>query len=1527
VHITDRVPAGISVTALYGGNSRSAPVAGPGVLTWTVNVISNVPPANVVVVSYTARVNGAAASGNENGETVYLTNTVGLLYHSLTETVAGVRPYTGTDSFTVSTADANVRKYVSPPSSNTNHLRIGDIVTYTIVNAVPPGLVIPWPYQYDLLPVGFRYITGTFAVATNLPFVGSSLTDTLTPPFFSGGRTAAGTPTERGVVGLYATANPNVGPRYDNPSRQAVEWWLQPLDNSGRSITGWVTITFKVQVVGVDLQGNPVWPDQLASESVRNYVYLLWNARDRGAYTYTVPVYDDSSWVGSYVGQPHLRIDKHSVPPPGTYVGAGDRITYTLRITNSGRSPAYDIVIRDLLPAELFYVTSMVASNSPPYIAFLHQPPVGATGVLTWRVSELWGTDRNGGQPGVAMVTVVAQVTDTVGARRTFTNTAAIPYYDSQPGNGPGPFIPDEREYADGSDAVSHRTVNAGIAKRVTFGPPPTATLGTLVTYTLIVPARPISATLYNVVITDVVDSRMRIESVRTGGGTGWSWTWAGQVVTVTFASIPHRTQAYVTITVRISHEWPSPAGDANAGDVITDVAWMRHATAPVTTSNRVSTLVGEPRLLLDKSARSSSARLSDLDRTVLLTYTIRLTNTGTAPAYSVHITDRVPAGISVTALYGGNSRSAPVAGPGVLTWTVNAIGNLPPANVAVVSYTARISQALVNTWLTNTVGILYHSLTETVPGVRPYTSTDAAAVETAQPTVDKSTEPFILEVGDIVTYHVVFTVPAGTVWQGHTLVDGLNPGLWYITNSERLSWTPSTVNVTITNRVSSTTEVPGHQVIRWYFAPIVSELNIPTVVTLTFRAQAVGLRIDTLEPVWPGQTTRYWPGNYVQLEFPWPAVVTDVVTNMLLQPYLVIAKASTPPPGSYVGAGDRITYTLVVTNSGYGLAYDIVISDVLPAELFYVTSTVASNSPPYIAFLHQPPVGATGVLTWRINELWGLEWSPWGMPKVAVLTIVAQVTNTVGANLRFTNTAAIPYYDSQPGDGPGPFVPDEREYTDGSDSVWHQTVNATIRKSVTPLTVTLGETVTYVIVVPATPITATLYHVIVADRLDPRLQLHTVTDGPDGSVVMAGNAFTVTYPSIPAGQRRFITVTAVLSDPLGAVAGNVITNLAVLRHQDGGPMPSNQPPFTVTEPNLSMVKSSDPPTSSTVGAGQAVTYTVRITNASGAIVSPAYDIVLTDTLPIGMRDTAPVVIAVTISGIPVPAGAYHTSYHPSAGMFTIAFTAVFSIPAGSELVIRYRATVDSDVPAAIDLTNQAAVTWSSLPGPVPGDRNYGPITDTTTVHTGLPALEIGKSAWPSPVEAGAFLTYTIIVTNTGIVPATGVVVTDEVPVNTTYLSCSPSPCGASGGVVSWTLGVLDIGVPRILTMRVRVDTPLPNGTMITNTVWVTSTEGLTDTDTVTTPVTSAPVLRLAKSSTDANGAPLRPGDRLTYTLLVSNTGNEIATQVTVSDTVPAHTVYVAGSIAGGDSRSDAGLPVLVWVINSLAPGEAATLS
>ena len=404
--------------------------------------------------------------------------------------------------------------------------------------------------------------------------------------------------------------------------------------------------------------------------------------------------------------------------------------------------------------------------------------------------------------------------------------------------------------------------------------------------------------------------------------------------------------------------------------------------------------------------------------------------------------------------------------------------------------------------------------------------------------------------------------------------------------------------------------------------------------------------------------------------------------------------------------------------------------------------------------------------LTYTVSELAN------GPGATMQITVVGRVTDTIGANLLLTNTARIPYYDSQPDDGPQTgLTPPQRVYTDGVDSVVHRTVDAGIAKSVTPPYATLGDVVTYTLTVPEPPITATLYSVTVTDALDARLQLHAV-DAPGGNVVTAGNAFTVTYADIVSLTQRTITVTAVVSDPLDAEAGDVLTNVATLSHRDGGPTLSDEPSVTVTEPSLVIDKTSDPPEGSAVEAGDAVTYTVRLTNATGVTVSAAYDLVITDTLPEGLRDATPSVVGLTIDGANV--SVYTSTYNEPDLVVTLPVTE--NIPPGGVLHLTYTTRVDSDVQAGIDLTNRVGAVWSSLPGDVPDDRDYGPITDTTTLTTPQ-ATGLTKGVVPPTVTIGSQVVFTVAVPDPALgVALRDVVVTDVVDSRLRSMRSAPTP-------------------------------------------------------------------------------------------------------------------------------------------------------
>jgi uncharacterized repeat protein (TIGR01451 family) len=185
-------------------------------------------------------------------------------------------------------------------------------------------------------------------------------------------------------------------------------------------------------------------------------------------------------------------------------------------------------------------------------------------------------------------------------------------------------------------------------------------------------------------------------------------------------------------------------------------------------------------------------------------------------------------------------------------------------------------------------------------------------------------------------------------------------------------------------------------------------------------------------------------------------------------------------------------------------------------------------------------------------------------------------------------------------------------------------------------------------------------------------------------------------------------------------------------------------------------------------------------------------------------------------------------------------------------------------------------------------------------------------------VQAGELLTYTLAWAVSGNEPAFGVTISDTVPPSTTYQACYGGlSCGHAGGVVTWALGDQYPPASGVVTLVVRVASPLVSGTVIYNAVAITDTSGLTDTDAVTTPVQSSHSLSVTKT---ASPSPVQAGELLTYTLAWAVSGNEPAFGVTISDTVPVSTTYQA--CYGGLSCGHAG-GVVTW---ALGDGQSAGL-
>ncbi len=205
-------------------------------------------------------------------------------------------------------------------------------------------------------------------------------------------------------------------------------------------------------------------------------------------------------------------------------------------------------------------------------------------------------------------------------------------------------------------------------------------------------------------------------------------------------------------------------------------------------------------------------------------------------------------------------------------------------------------------------------------------------------------------------------------------------------------------------------------------------------------------------------------------------------------------------------------------------------------------------------------------------------------------------------------------------------------------------------------------------------------------------------------------------------------------------------------------------------------------------------------------------------------------------------------------------------------------------------------------------------ITDVTgliTVRT--PVLEVTLSDSVASVEAGETLTYTIFYRNTGNASATSASLTLNLDNNLSYVSASPLPTSGSGRVRTWNLGTIGAGYSSQIIVTARVISPLNNGTVLESVASLDSYQTDVVTDSETTPVTSRPVLHIAKSD---QPDPVQAGGTIVYTIEFSNTGNMIATGVVITDYIPANTVFDSAS-----GNYDLEGNVITWTVGSLSPG------
>jgi uncharacterized repeat protein (TIGR01451 family) len=239
---------------------------------------------------------------------------------------------------------------------------------------------------------------------------------------------------------------------------------------------------------------------------------------------------------------------------------------------------------------------------------------------------------------------------------------------------------------------------------------------------------------------------------------------------------------------------------------------------------------------------------------------------------------------------------------------------------------------------------------------------------------------------------------------------------------------------------------------------------------------------------------------------------------------------------------------------------------------------------------------------------------------------------------------------------------------------------------------------------------------------------------------------------------------------------------------------------------------------------------------------------------------------------------------------------------------------VDGGLPPGTLLANAVIITDTS--------GVTGTDTITTPVTIGAD-LAIFKSDEPDPVIPGTLLTYTLVAVNLGPTDAAGVVVTDTLPPQVTFVSATPTP--SSTTPLTWFLGVLTVGETRRLTVTVQVSAAATQ--TFTNTAVVGSATPddyppNNRDDEPTTPL--VPGLVLIKSVTPGE---IVRGMPFTYTIQITNTGQITFSPLVLTDTLPPDFYYVVGSGVPSTPNVVAE-PLLRWNdLGTFAPGASITVA
>jgi large repetitive protein len=581
---------------------------------------------------------------------------------------------------------------------------------------------------------------------------------------------------------------------------------------------------------------------------------------------------------------------------------------------------------------------------------------------------------------------------------------------------------------------------------------------------------------------------------------------------------------------------------------------------------------------------------------------------------------------------------------------------------------------------------------------------------------------------------------------------------------------------------------------------------------------------------------------------------------------------------------GQNVVYTLTLTNGGPGAANNIVVSDVLPAGLAFVSSTPSGSS-----------TYNSGTGAWSIASL--------DAGSVATLAITATVTSQ-GTQTNTGEVTAVDEFD--PDSTPDNQVPGEDDQA--SVPLTATQIDLSLSKTVNNAAPNVGQNVTFTITASnAGPDNAT--GVVVTDLLPAGLTFVSAT--PSGSTTYNSGTGIWTIGNLNSSSTAQLQIVATVAST------GVKTNSAEVTAANEGDLDStpnnnnsqedDQASVSVT-PQVADLSVTKTVSNATPNKNENVTFTITVANAGP---DSATNVAVTDLLPAGLT-----FVSSTPSG--------STTYASGTGVWTVG-----TLASGASATLQVVATVTTSG-VKVNTAEVTAVDQFDLDSSPNNNNSSEDDQASVTVTPNVADLSLTKSVNNSNPNANQNVVFSVTITNSGPQSATNVTVADQLPAGLTFVSSTPSGSTTyNSGTGVWTVGTLASGASETLQVTATVVTPGAK----TNTAQVSASDqfdpdstpnnGVGTEDDQASAVVTPNATDLSVTKTVSSSTP-QFGTNVTYTVTVTNNGPMDASGVQLSDQLPAGLTFVSSTPSGSTTyNSNTG----IWSVGSLANGASATLT